>query len=97
VIPVPPKPTPSLFGGKASDDVEHVKTLMESIAAMSHVRHMPTGEVYRVHKTWKGAFHLIRVDPETSEDLAVKPDLNRLPQVGSLLFLRGCVETLIPV
>jgi len=84
-------PTLDLFPAKPTDDYTELKEFLSSFAIIEHVKHSPSGELYRVRFIGKQGVYLYRIDPVTGEDMAVPNDPFRRPAVGSLWFLRDCV------
>jgi hypothetical protein len=85
-------PSLDLFPAKSTDDYTELKEFLSSFATIQHVRHSPSGELYRVRFIGKQGVYLYRIDPVTGEDIAVLNDPFRRPAVGSLWFLRECVS-----
>jgi hypothetical protein len=84
-------PTLDLFPAKSTDDYTELKEFLSSFATIQHVKHSPSGELYRVKFIGKQSVYLYRIDSVTGEDMAVPNDPFRRPAVGSLWFLRECV------
>jgi hypothetical protein len=83
--------TLDLFPAKSTDDYTELKEFLATFAAIQHVKHSPSGELYRVKFIGKQGVYVYRIDPVTGEDIAVPNDPFRRPSVGSLWFLRECV------